>query len=746
MWFPTLMNLSRHTSHPKQSCEQLYTIVALFIVYLNIKRSLYKFSSSFCSNIMISLLQPLDLLKEDAATHDNGPAPVSSISPASKPPSSPATNLHAIVLALRAITVLKTASTSATTRVAKTTPIGKASSPAVSHSTVHPVYQPVPLRCNEFRILHVEPATSFSSQIVARLSVVDYDPKSKEVSAPYDALSYRWGDPNDTVKIVVNDAELKVTRNLSIALQNLRHQDRELVIWTDAICINQMDIEERQVQVTLMGVIYSKADCVQIWLGEASLNTEAGMDLANSCGNKETAEVVKKICADDRGSSGLTELLERPYWSRIWMFQEILLSGKARVQCGRFSTPFGHLKYLDMVTSQSSLWRDRKNPPGWTIRLRKAFFNTAQFTISPKALNNLERILVLTRPLQATEARDKLFALMGTCDMAPYLSVDYSKSLRDIYVEFARHYAQKTGSLALFLLAGSQNPDDQPDIGLPSWTPDFRSSTGVDIYTGYGIENAGTFNATKGKRYMEGYLKGHTTGDADGVFVAEGLLLDTIQTTVPVLKDAQTPKQLLTVLQFGQLNHHLGVLGKPQIEALFESLVFDTNGYTGEDSEARIATKQHHRLNYMLGFMRDLETYMGNELPRKQDGNVDFNTLFGSKGGSDLPYVTFYESIKRTDPSQLDVHYKTFMKEFLLKSGRASSMFVSDDNKIGRCNVVARPGDAIALLFGCPFPVVLRRQELGFELVGACYISGMMYGELMNGNSSYLTVQEIPLV
>ncbi|KAK1469838.1 ankyrin and HET domain-containing protein [Colletotrichum melonis] len=700
---------------------------------------------------MIGLLQPLDLRKERVASHDNTPAPVSPVSPVSsvsRPPASPAANLHAIVLAFRAITVLKTASTSATTRIRKTTSIDADKHPALPLSNVHPVYQTVPLRPNEFRILHVEPSASFSSQVVARLSVVDYDPESKRVSASYDALSYRWGDPNDNVTIIVNNAELKVTRNLSIALQNLRHRDRELVIWTDAICINQMDIEERQVQVTLMGAIYSKAACVQIWLGEAGHDTEEGMNLANSCGGTraDTAEVVKKICADGRGSTGLAELLERPYWSRIWMFQEILLSGKAQVQCGQFSTSFGNLKYLDLVTSKSSLWRDRKNPPPWTIRLRKAFFNTAQFTISPKALNNLERILVLTRPLQATEARDKLFALMGTCDMAPYLSVDYSKSLRDIYVEFARHYAQKTGSLALFLLAGSQNPEDQTDIGLPSWTPDFRSSTGVDIYTGYGIENAGTFNATKGKRFMGAYSKEHSRGDADGVFVAEGYLFDTIRTTVPVLKDARTPKELLSVLRFGQLESRPMVSGKPQIEALFEGLIFDTNGHTEEDSEARATTKQHHRLNYMLGFMRDLETYMGNELPRKKDGNVDFNALFGSKGGSDLPYVTFHESIKRTDPSQLDVHYKAFMKEFLLKAGRASSMFVSNDNKLGRCSVVARSGDVIALLFGCPFPVILRRKELGFELVGACYISGMMYGELMTSESHDLAVQEIPLI
>lgn len=87
---------------------------------------------------MIGLLQPLDLRKEGVATHGNVPAPVSPVSPVSKPPASPAANLHAIVLAFRAITVLKTASTSATTRIKKTTSIGADKHAAVPLPNVHP--------------------------------------------------------------------------------------------------------------------------------------------------------------------------------------------------------------------------------------------------------------------------------------------------------------------------------------------------------------------------------------------------------------------------------------------------------------------------------------------------------------------------------------------------------------------------------------------------------------------------------
>lgn len=40
--------------------------------------------------------------------------------------------------------------------------------------------------------------------------------------------------------------------------------------WIDALCINQADLEERGAQVRIMPQIYTKADCVIVWLGDDS--------------------------------------------------------------------------------------------------------------------------------------------------------------------------------------------------------------------------------------------------------------------------------------------------------------------------------------------------------------------------------------------------------------------------------------------------------------------------------------------
>ncbi|KAI1504978.1 hypothetical protein F5X99DRAFT_405613 [Biscogniauxia marginata] len=84
----------------------------------------------------------------------------------------------------------------------------------------------------------------------------------------YEALSYVWGDPNDTITVFINNAAFKITRNLHSALLRLRDSTSNRTLWVDAICINQTDLTEKQHQIAIMGDIYRQATSVILWLGE----------------------------------------------------------------------------------------------------------------------------------------------------------------------------------------------------------------------------------------------------------------------------------------------------------------------------------------------------------------------------------------------------------------------------------------------------------------------------------------------
>lgn len=84
----------------------------------------------------------------------------------------------------------------------------------------------------------------------------------------YKALSYAWGSPRATRPILVNGYQHSVTVNLELALRRLQQFDGDLILWIDALCINQSNNPERTKQVTLMHDIFSSAEEVIVYLGE----------------------------------------------------------------------------------------------------------------------------------------------------------------------------------------------------------------------------------------------------------------------------------------------------------------------------------------------------------------------------------------------------------------------------------------------------------------------------------------------
>ncbi|KAM7182745.1 Heterokaryon incompatibility protein (HET) domain containing protein [Naviculisporaceae sp. PSN 640] len=169
--------------------------------------------------------------------------------------------------------------------------------------TTDTLYTSTPLGPQDIRVLHLYPSTDFYAPIRCILNVISLElesepgPADSDVQRPvYQALSYVWGDNSEANRrtILVDGQQVDVTVNLALALRRLRahhtkniwqagHSDdllenkneqtkdyppaQPLIIWVDAICINQADPDERASQVSMMGRIYKSCSEVAIWLG-----------------------------------------------------------------------------------------------------------------------------------------------------------------------------------------------------------------------------------------------------------------------------------------------------------------------------------------------------------------------------------------------------------------------------------------------------------------------------------------------
>lgn len=111
-----------------------------------------------------------------------------------------------------------------------------------SYSPLQPV-----LSKKTFRLLILMPAAEKNSSIKCTVAQ-----DLIENGSAYEALSYVWGAVPGESEIELNNRPFMVTKNLKAALRTLRKPKSTRVLWVDAICINQKDSLEKQIQVEMM--------------------------------------------------------------------------------------------------------------------------------------------------------------------------------------------------------------------------------------------------------------------------------------------------------------------------------------------------------------------------------------------------------------------------------------------------------------------------------------------------------------
>ncbi|EME43598.1 hypothetical protein DOTSEDRAFT_72834 [Dothistroma septosporum NZE10] len=278
----------------------------------------------------------------------------------------------------------------------------------------------------------------------------------------YVALSYCWGDHKTTASVSVNGHERRVTTNLNVALQALR-ANQIARVWADAICINQGDDYERSSQVSRMGTIYSKASKVVIWLGESADGSDQAMKvLASAASRSNPAEI-----ADDirQATAAIVQLLSRPYWQRAWVVQEIAKGSTTEVWCGQqklgwdmFVTGVAHCGKICEVSEGTSGLRNLHEFRQGERRSR---------LVESRML--LSSALIKTRYAHATDARDKVYALLAlTRDGDRVVETpDYAQDPAQMFTAVSCCMIAEQGQLSLILLAGQR----QSYIDVPSWLP-----------------------------------------------------------------------------------------------------------------------------------------------------------------------------------------------------------------------------------------------------------------------------------
>ncbi|KAK2609521.1 hypothetical protein N8I77_003018 [Diaporthe amygdali] len=234
-------------------------------------------------------------------------------------------------------------------------------SPSSSFENVF-THEPLPDAANYIRLLEVlDDNYSETIKVRCKLTIWPID------SVPsYRAISYTWGDPESNTSILMNDKTLQVRTNCEFALKQAywykkkrsKWPRKRWYYWVDAICIDQTNLGEKGKQVSMMGNIYKKASHVLACIGDHAddslffFQTFYGLkrhvvrvkDIARHCehlcshpGSISTRfRWMHRSSTTNRFVLALARLAMRPYFSRLWILQELQKAQDMTILCGQF--------------------------------------------------------------------------------------------------------------------------------------------------------------------------------------------------------------------------------------------------------------------------------------------------------------------------------------------------------------------------------------------------------------------------
>ena len=548
---------------------------------------------------------------------------------------------------------------------------------------------------------------------------------SLENHRSYIAISYAWGETEDTRNIVLNGHEFPITESLWGALQRLRSRSFPVIIWADALCINRQNIVERNIQVQLMADIYGKAYSVAVWLGPEADNSHEAIDLMHELLEAEAKEseiewLVRDIISSRRRRQyfqSLVSLFQRDYWTRLWVVPEITNGVDVTVYCGSSAVPWtsyvattylclrygAELDAAQLYAVAEGISLEPTSSSRWSTTLSMhgpGSIRNQNFRKNPPA--NLLPVLLHYRDRVCTNPRDKVYGILGM--LSAYersdILVDYALPVSDVFINVVDHLLSTTRRLDV-IRSTIHLSDHIPTLKLPSWTPDWSYSTNVKPihnehrhFTASGQTDAEFRFANRRKQLEISAISIDTIGST-GIGLSSQIEMDNAITSFFAWR--------LSIIQrsgYDTAAH----------EAFCRTLSLDQphQGWTPEDW----MEFTYHTFGCLLQ-----ERFPALPLD---------------------PQLQFYAA--KPSPVSAEQRGKIFYR-CIVDFMAARRFCISSTGLLCLGASVLKKDDIIVVPLGCSTPIVLRRQGQEYTYVGDIYVDGYMHGlaiEELNGGVRHL--------
>lgn len=497
-------------------------------------------------------------------------------------------------------------------------------------------------------------------------------------------------------------SKYSITTNLQSALVHLRSPERPRSLWVDAVCIDQLSAEEKEVQVARMGKVYRLATRVIAWLGPEKDDSTRAINTLIWIGNQVQADFSLWLVKPSEGhiihpsfrdadapvpleaedTRAIYWLLSRTWFERLWVRQEVLLSESGVVQCGLYQAPWATFRRALLCVYM----KPRPATP-FEDQLSQRFLQLRGFIGQPQRVE-LGFIRQIFGQSRCKDPRDRVYAILqflNTRDAYIVGSPDYKRDSVSVFRDITWRWITRHNSLNI--LSGCEQISPRDTTHASTWVPDWSQKETI-------------FGRTYWRHFSSSQIAPVCSLSSDG--------------------------RILTTLGFQSAT----------ITSL-EAIPAMTSRWANEVQWAirRLLPTSGLYDKYLTG-VSNLEAYTRTFLSNAVAENREPWT--GLEPTLDAAMGAILELTEQDSHAQAAV--RTFDQSTgMLKIIRAmlggKQIFHGSDGSIGIAPRFAQINDSICVLLGCNAPMVLRQSGEGaiFRIVGDSYVLGLSEGEALLG-------------
>lgn len=500
------------------------------------------------------------------------------------------------------------------------------------------------------------------------------------------------------------------------------------------------------------------ASSVWIWLGRSADNSDIAMEFLQKVQGLDLAD--PNYFLDPIAWSAVQKLLKRPWWGRLWVVQEALLSRKATLNCGLQAADLECVASLkEIQTAYLAVPLEPRIKPIRSSLVSPFGLLLLRWQDIRKSRDEghatLKEMIDATGESKCSLPVDKIYGILSICNPQDRqnIPIDYNRCATCVVLNVAKYNFRKFEMFGPLAVLQTHQVNKNP--ALPSWVPDYLQYDYESHFVFPGTEECTPFRAAADNAAWASLgleMFPDMTWFLQSAIPAEKLELLKEHVGLQSVAEQVFP-QIASLNSVGlvledESTHPALILPGLVVDVISSvhpgpPVSLDSDLDMQADEDAKNARREAHitECKKWMDYIREHDSVLPNP----------YDTVLGRYEAFWRTLIADRDLLWKGPPGQdFAARFEAWLgngeraddEEFILPYGNAAvvrcmyrSFFITEKGYFGLARSQTRPGDVVCILRGGNVPFTLRTgKDRYYNFIGETYLHGVMDGSFVRSS------------